>query len=143
MEYYIDRIMIVLVVPIIAYYGCKIVKNKIKSYAVNLVLEESKNLTEDRSKQFKISGNSALITFQNGGKVYHVAVPYNRSKLRCMLRKKVHLIKSDGTEIDITHKPGIPYLQAASEMGGDEIRINKNGEIIGTYVGSEIPLYLE
>ena len=60
-----------------------------------------------------------------------------------MLRKEVKLVLEDNTEVDITHKPGVPYTLSANEMGGNKIVIFKDGKVIKEYFGNEIPNYLD
>ena len=85
---------------------------------------------------------SARVLFKDGGKSYNVCIPYDRSKSRAMLRKKVILI-GDGFREDITHKPGIPYLLTPAQMGGQKIIVTKDNKIIHEYGPDDMPNYLD
>ena len=99
---------------------------------------------------------SAMVMFKDGGKTYNVCIPYDRSKFTSMNRKKVYLIKKEiqpetqseigsekDIETDITHKPGIPYLLSAIDLGGDYIIVKKDNQVIKKYEGDTIPEFLE
>ena len=121
------------------YYGI----DKVKNYIIESVLEylKDKNNHDISFKQFGKS-ESAVILFEYGGKQSKVHIPYNRRKLVSMVSKKVFLIYHDGERIEITHKPGVPYLISAHEMGGEKIVVEKEGKVILTYESDETPKYL-
>ena len=56
-----------------------------------------------------------------------------------MLRKKVYLIKGE-EKIELTQKPGIPYLICASDLGGSSIIVEDlDGNVTNTFGENEIP----
>ena len=129
------------------YYVYSYGKSFLNKYIINQVLKELNNKQEDEGILFKQLGRtkSAIILYKHGGKEHSVCVPYDRSNLRTMLRKKVFLINSniDNNKIEITHKPGVPYSLSAKDMGGIKIIVMKDNTIIKEYAQSEIPNYLD
>lgn len=116
----------------------------LNDYILNRVNEELNKKQDQEGVSFKTfeRTKSAVVLYKYGGKEHKVCIPYDRTKSTSMLRKEVKLISVDG-EIDITHKPGVPYLLSANEMGGSKITVVKDGKIIKEYIDDEIPGYLE
>lgn len=141
-----------IIIPIIAifvsgYYGYPYAKNKIGSYVVNQLMKklntgQSISGGSPEAITFTQLGNSALISFNHGGKNHNVCVPYDRNKGRKMLRTEVFLI-SNNDRTNITHKPSIPYLLSAKDMGGEKIIVTKDDVTIREYKEDEVPNYLE
>lgn len=126
------------------YYGYYYGKNYLNQYIMSKVLNELNKKQNEEGEVFKPleKSKSALILYKHGGKDHRVCIPYDRSRVISMMRKDVKLITNEG-EIDITHKPGIPYLLSAFQMGGNKILVKKDNKIIREYVEHEIPNYLE
>jgi hypothetical protein len=120
------------------FYG----KRKVSEYVMGKVFEELNKRMEQENKEemFKpVEPNAAIIKVTSSGKTHSVYVPYNRKRCTAMLRKKVYLIK-DGEKIELTQKPGIPYLICAANMGGTSIIVeNLDGEQVFTFSENEIP----
>lgn len=127
------------------YYGYYYGKNYLNQYILNKVLDELDKKQNNEEVLFKPleRSNSALIFYKNGGKDHKVCIPYDRSKATSMLRKEVKLYFTDGETIDITHKPGVPYLLSANDMGGVKIIVSKNNINIKEYSEDQIPNFLE
>lgn len=134
------------------YYG----KSYLERYIANKVIDQLKSKQDNEGIVFQAleRTNSAVILYKHGGKEHRVCVPYDRSKSTAMLRKQVFLINSsnnnndidkkiDINRIEITHKPGIPYLLSAKQMGGTKIIVIKDNETIKEYLDDDIPGYLE
>jgi len=96
--------------------------------------------------------DSMHLQFQHEGKTHSIYLPWNESLIRKMQRRKVYLLKRNNvsqsdtnlsntyTRIDISQKPGIPYLLSAKDLGGEKIIIEDlSGEIIGEFENEEIP----
>jgi len=133
--------------PIIAvgtYFAYHYSKKYLNDYILNKVNEELSKKQDQEGISFKTfeRTKSAVVLYKYGGKEHKVCIPYDRTKSTSMLRKEVKLIL-DNEEIDITHKPGVPYLLSANDMGGSKINVVKDGKIIKEYVSDEIPGYLE
>ena len=126
----------------VTYFGYYYVKNKLNTYIINKVMSKlGENMENNQS--FKLIGaDAALISFEHGGKSYYITTSYNRRKGRNMARKEVYLVGFDENRTNITHKQGIPYTLTANDMGGKEIIVIKDGELIKTYSGDEVPEYL-
>ena len=130
------------------YYGI----NNIKGYMIESAIEylKNKNNSNRDNVSFKQFGKSqsAIVMFEYGGKQSKVHIPYNRRKMVSMMRKKVFLIRptkdtdEEDEKIEITHKPGVPYLLSAREMGGNKIIVKKDNDIIQTYDVDDTPNYL-
>jgi len=105
---------LVLTVPFIGYYGYYYLRSKLKLYVIDQVLkklDDMSNAEEIKFQPFRRT-QSAMITFEHGGKQYKLCIPYDNSKSRHMRRKKVYLFRGED-RIDISHKPGVPYLLSA------------------------------
>lgn len=127
-----------------SYYGYSYLKSYVSKYITDQVmmkLNEISNSEEVKFKPFQ-KQPSALVVFNHGGKSHNICIPFDQNKAKYMRRKDVYLIR-DGDEIEITHKPGVPYLLSAEEMGGDSIVVKKDGTILKIYNSTEIPKYLE
>ena len=120
------------------YYG----KQKLQEYIMAKVMKElndrmEKQTEEDLFKPF--DGNSAMIKITTAGKTHSLYVPYNRKKSTIMLRRRVFLIKK-GEKIDISQKPGVPYMICAADLGGESIIVEDlEGEAVHTFTEKEIP----
>lgn len=131
-------------VTIGGYYGYRYIKKEISRYVTDQVmtkLNDISNSEEIKFKQFQKTP-SALVIFDHGGKSHNICIPFDQTKAKYMRRKDVFLIK-DNTEIEITHKPGVPYLLCAEEMGGESIVVKKDNNILRVYNKEEVPKYLE
>ncbi len=137
-------ILAITTTSVITYYSYGYLKRKITSHILTKVQEKLDSNMDNEVISFRPipKTKSALISFTHGGKQHHVSVPYDRSKGRKMGRMVVWLVGSE-ERIDITHKPGIPYLLSAEQMGGDKIIVMKDGNTIKEYSGDEIPNWLE
>lgn len=128
-------------IPII-YQTYRYGKRKLEEYIVRRVMEDldRRMKREDEEEMFKpIHSNSAQIKVTHGGKSHKIYLPYNRRKSTSMLRKRVYLIKN-GEKLDISQKPGIPYLICAEDLGGESIVIeNLDGDVVHTYSKDEVP----
>lgn len=129
------------------YYVYYYAKSRLYKYLMNRMMEElnKKQESEDILFQPLERTKSAVILYKHGGKEHKVCVPYDRSKSRIMLRKEVYLVRNGGEKeerIEITHKPGVPYLLSAKEMGGSKIIVIKDNKIIKEYGEDEKPAYL-
>ena len=129
----------------VGYYGYSYGKNYFYKYVMRKVNEElDRRMEVDKEEElFKpMHKNSAVIMVNQAGKKHSVYVPYDRKKSSSMLRKKVFLIK-ENEKIDISQKPGVPYLINAKQLGGQKIIVEDlTGEIIKTYNEDEVPNYL-
>ncbi len=135
---------------VVTYYGYYYLKFKVTNHILTKVQEKLDSNMDKEMVSFRPipKTKSALISFTHGGKQHHVSVPYDRSKGRKMGRNRVFLVGNvDHNTItyqtDITHKPGIPYLLSADDMGGDKIIVMKDGIIVKEYSGDEIPNWLD
>lgn len=138
-----------LLIPIVGYsayiiYGYG--KKEFYNYVLGKVNQElDRRLKKEESDEaFRPAekSKSALIKVNHGGKSHDIYVPYDRSKSSSMLRKKVFLIR-DGQKVDLTQKPGIPYLVSAEHLGGTAILIEDlSGEVIKTFDLNQIPGYI-
>ncbi len=117
-------------------------RKSIKSYIINKVIEQISEKREETKFQPLRKTQSAMVLFEHGGKQHKLFVPYNRRKSSAMIKKKVYLIFVDREE-EITHKPGIPYLLSAGDMGGDKIVVKIDNIVVKEYVGDEVPNYLD
>lgn len=132
------------VVGIGCYYTYGYVKKKLANHIVSKVKQELDNNMDDLEVTFQPirKTKSALVVFTHGGKQHRVSVPYDRSKGRTMTRKQVWLVSGD-TRTNITHKPGIPYLMTAEELGGEKIVVEKDNKVVREYGLEDTPNYLE
>lgn len=141
MEYF-KYFGIVILSTFASYKTYNYAKKYLQEYILKRVMEElDRRLKEEEDQEhFKpIHKNSVVVKVKHAGNTHPVFLPYNRRKSTAMLRKKVFLIKED-QKIDISQKPGIPYLVSAEDLGGEKIIVeNLDGEIVHSYSGKEIP----
>jgi hypothetical protein len=132
------------IVGYLGYKGCRYVEAEFYSYVLGRVKDEldKRMQKEDEEDMFSVGEKSATIRVISGGKRYVIFVPYDRSKSSSMLRKKVFLLKGN-SKVDISQKPGIPYLVSANQLGGESISVeNLSGEVISTFTEFEIPGFI-
>jgi hypothetical protein len=118
-------------------------KEKFYKYIMEKVREELDDRMKNEEEMFRPfhKNSSAILNISQGGKTHSVYLPYDRRKSTSMLRKKVYLLKGN-EKIDISQKPGIPYVVSASMLGGEFIIIeDPEGNIIKQYSKDEIPNY--
>lgn len=100
-------------------------QQKIKYFLISILIHwiGEMDSQQNQNSSFKIhpNGKSATIKFKHLGKYYQVHVPYNKKLIRKMAGSQVQLIKKDDEPIDITQKPGIPYLVSAEHFDGKHI----------------------
>lgn len=115
-------------------------KRKVTEYIMGQVLNEL-NARMEGEEQFRpVHSNSAVIKVTSGGKTHSIYVPCDKKKSTLMLRRKVYLIK-DGEKIDISQKPGVPYLVCAKDLGGEKIIVeNLEGEVTQQFTEDQIPV---
>ncbi len=118
----------------------KFTKNKFYKYIfeqVNKELDQRMEKEEGFTPMRKTT--SAMLKINHGGKSHSIYIPYDRKKSIKMMKCKVFLYK-DVEKIDITQKPGVPYLVSASDLGGEKIVVeNKEGKELYTYLNKNIP----
>ena len=111
---------------------------------VSRALDEVMQRLTTNPETFQVLHRGAMISHQYGGKNYQVCVPYDATKVRQALRKEVFLIvdNPDGQQkrINITQKPGIPYLFSAEYLGGNKIIVTKDDQIIAEFQEDQIPV---
>lgn len=137
---------IIPVVGYVCYIGYGYGKKRFYEYVLSQVNEEldRRMKKEDQEELFKphTKSKSAIIKVTHGGKTHDVYIPYDRSKSTSMLRKKVFLLR-DEKKIEMSQKPGIPYLISAEQMGGTQIIVEDlEGNLIKTFKENEVPGYI-
>ncbi len=135
-----------LIIPPVLYVGYVYGKRAFYNYVMGKVNEEldRRLKKEENDEAFRPAekSKSALIKVSHGGKSHDIYVPYDRSKSSSMLRKRVFLIR-DGEKVDLTQKPGIPYLVSAEHLGGSQILIEDlSGDVIRTFDLEQVPGYI-
>jgi len=144
LDYYWPITLVTL--SVVGYFGYYWGKQKLNDYIMRQVMEKLNNNMDEEGVTFVPfkRTQSAMVVFNHGGKQHNVCIPYDRSKGRKMLRKKVWLVRGEENEkIEITHKAGVPYLLSAKDMGGNSIIVTKDNKTISKYNEEEIPNYLE
>ena len=132
------------IVGYLGYVGYRYGENKFYEYVMSRVKDEldKRMQKEDEEEMFRPSDKSAVIRVSSGGKSHSIFVPYDRNKSSSMLRKKVFLIQGDG-KIDITQKPGVPYLVSAEDLNGTSIVVeNLSGDVVRTFDCTLVPGYI-
>lgn len=136
-------------IPISVYIGWRgyqYGKEKLYEYVMSEVKKEldKRMRDEDDQELFKPHERckSAIIKVTHGGKSHNIFIPYDRSKSTSMLMRKVYLIR-DGQEIELSQKPGVPFLVSAQDLGGDKIILKDfSGEHLHEYTANEVPNFL-
>lgn len=112
-----------------------------------LILKTINNLAEAQKPtqaSFIIndSDQSASIVYKHYGINHTLFVPFSRHYSVKMVCLQGELLYKDGTKIDITQEPGIPYLCSALELGGISITIyNIDTGDTHTYTGDHKPAF--
>ncbi len=135
-----------LIIPPVLYVTYVYGKAAFYNYVMGKVNEEldRRLKKEENDEAFRPAekSKSALIKVNHGGKSHDIYVPYDRSKSSSMLRKRVFLIRN-GEKVDLTQKPGIPYLVSAEHLGGTAIIIEDlSGDVIRTFDLDQVPGYI-
>lgn len=120
------------------------IKNKVKK--ITKMVELINNIDGDNKQDVTIlkhvTNSSIIYEYAYMGQNYNISLPYDKSKFLEMLELQATLIKEDGTEIDITQYPGIPYFLSAGTMGGKSIVVtNYETDHQHEYAENEIPMY--
>lgn len=115
------------------------IMRKINEEIMKKVNKELNNRLSNENSFKPNKTKSAVISLTHMGKTHSIYLPYDRNKSTSMLTKKVFLIK-ENEKIDITQKPGIPYLVSAEQLGGESIVVeNRDGDVLYTYEKDKIP----
>ena len=138
-------IPVTLIGTVSIYYGYLYGKSYLEKHIIDRVMGELNKKQDEEGVVFKPleKTKSAVILYKHGGKEHKVCVPYDRTKTRHMLRKQVFLVLQNDKNLIITHKPGVPYLLSAKDMGGSKIIVTKDGKTVREYEEDEVPNYLE
>ena len=67
--------------------------------------------------------STASISYVRGGNPYQVVVPFQRRWVAAMVDLKAELMYADGSVLEITQQPGIPYSFTAGDLGGVTIEV--------------------
>ena len=139
-----NSLSVLFALPVIGLGGYYAYKSLYK-YMVSRALDEVMQRLAASPETFQVLHRGAMISYQYGGKNYQVCVPYDATKVRNALRKEVFLIvdNPDGQQkrINITQKPGIPYLYSPQFLGGNKIIVTKDEQIIAEFKEEEIPTF--
>lgn len=128
---------------------------KAKRYVYSYILNEVKKELDRRMEQYEairekerieeedhckpFHNNSILIKVKHEGRTDSVYIPFNEEKIGAMQTKKVYLLKGD-QRIDISQKPGIPYLVSADQLGGEKIVVEDlSGDVIQIFGRDKVP----
>lgn len=127
--------------PLIGWMNNKHQKGKL---LLKIVDNLSNPSSTKKSTSFTVNDSdiSASIVYERMGTEYIVIVPYNRTYVAAMSQFKAELLRSNGTPVNITQQPGIPYLVTADELGGYAIKItNQETGLTHEYEFSKAPMY--
>jgi hypothetical protein len=90
------------------------------------------------------SDQSITVTYEKTGMGYSVFLPFNRAHVLRMNNLQMRLTMANGTSVNITQEPGIPYLCSAAELGGISITAyNIDDETSHEFGLNEKPLYCD
>lgn len=102
------------------------------SIAINAINGIKAFMPKEKPKSsFEVSGDrkTVSLSYYHGTKEHKIILPHN-SRLRIKMSKHyVYLIKSDGSETNITQQPGIPYLATARDLGGIGYKVIDNATL--------------
>jgi protein tyrosine phosphatase len=108
-----------------------------------LAKEASKSVPKEHF-EVNSTDDSATILYERMSNEYRLVVPYSRRYVASMTQLKVELVYENGSRLDITQQPGIPYLFTANELGGKQIVVmNGDTGIEHTYSLNERPKYAD
>lgn len=97
-------------------------RQSIVNWGIRLLLDSYRS-TDKPSITIGETGRFACITYPRMGFTFNVYVPYEKRKVSRLSGIQVYLHKDDGSVVDITQQPGIPYVVTASMLGGTSIRV--------------------
>jgi len=132
-----------------SYYSYFFVRSKIQNYIIGEVMKKlNEKASSDPTFDQINDSKSSILRYNQGGKKFNLCILYDQTKASLMRGKEVYLVGNVGDNGDsfktvITHKPGIPYLLSAKNMGGTKIIVEKRNRIIKEYINDEVPNYLE
>ena len=105
------------------------------NYITNQVLKQLDQTYESKVVSYhELDNNLVRISYEYGGKTYYIVVPYDKELCRSGRRKQVFLQQGENF-IDITQKPGIPYLLTPEQLGG-KVLIKKDRKLLKDFNGS-------
>jgi hypothetical protein len=94
--------------------------------------------------KFNAAQKSMCITYSEMGQVRMINIPTDLTKIRQMEPCRVILHMTGGHKVDITQRPGIPYLVNAAQLGGTHFEIyNQDTERSDILVIDAVPGYLD
>lgn len=112
-----------LIISLVSYY-----QEKIKSYLGSLLFKCMMSImfetTESKENDLSIDKNIATINYTHNKKEYKFYLPYDSIAAKTR-SKRVFAIKEDGSEINITQQPGLPYLLTCNDL--NVLRIEVRG----------------
>lgn len=89
-------------------------------------------------------GNTITVPYKKLGHIYHTTLPFRRDKISNMSQLMVELLYEDGTLIDITQQPGIPYPYTAGHYGAINVLILNTITGKRTHYDQDIaPMYVD
>jgi len=90
---------------------------------------------------FSIQGNSVKISYIRTGQEEHIYLPFRRMNRVKHTGHKAYLIKDDEMK-DVSQCAGIPYFITAKDLGGSEIHLYYQDQIL-KFGPNDIPCFVE
>lgn len=101
--------------------SCYIYRKSILKLATPYILSQIGIAMTDNKSNSKLENNMLHVEYSIENSKYNLTLPYNRRKRIPMTNLKVVAYYANGTELNLTQQPGIPYLITAEIIGAENI----------------------
>lgn len=130
--------------------GVFALKDRVQRFCRGLAVDVMVRVVEKAQKRTKVSAAKLVdtemameIPYQRNDNSYTIWIPYCRKLVPKMSAIRVFLRLKDGSKVDITQQPGIPYHVCAAVLGGEAIEaINLDTGTRKEYADTDIPLFM-
>lgn len=127
-------VILIILIIIIAIGMCSwtYAKPKVMKYVTNKIMQNLPPMEQNPAElNLNYNRTSARLNYTHKGKEHILYIPYDKKLLRKVGYTVFHELNE--TKVDITQEPGVPYLVTANMLGGGEIKVYKDDELVNTF----------
>jgi hypothetical protein len=130
-------ILIVLIIIIIALLICwKYGKPKMMKYVTKKIMQNIPENQHPAELNLNEQRKAGKLVYYHHNKEHVMYLPYDKKMLRKVGYTVFH--EMDGKKYDITQELGVPYFVSANMLGGGEIKVYKDDDVVHTFKEDEI-----